>query len=198
MSDSPKKTPMPLNMKVRHGVAASVVGVLVAGLWLALTTPVAGSAARVADDPLQALQPQLVTRRPAPDFSLPDRQGRSHTLQELRGRPVVLNFWSVDCPPCLEELPSLRRLSQIARAHGTFSVVTVSVDSTWEAVSHLFPEGDETLVLLDPERAVVTRSYGTSRFPETFLIDAEGNIRARFDGARDWSSREVLEVIGSL
>lgn len=186
------------DMRVRHGIAAVIVGVLIAGLVVALTTPEAGSAPAAAPGPLGELEPQLVTRRPAPDFELRDREGRVHTLRELRGRPVVLNFWSVDCPPCVEEMPSLRRLSEIARAHGDFAVVTVSVDPSWDAVSRLFPEGDQTLVLFDPQRHVVTDRYGTSMFPETYFIDAEGNIRARFDGARNWSSRAVIEALRSL
>jgi peroxiredoxin len=186
------------DMRIRHGIAAAIVSVLLAGLVVVLTTPEAGSAPAAPLGPLDELEPQLVTRRPAPDFELPDRQGRMHSLRALRGRPVVLNFWSVDCPPCVEEMPSLQRLSEIAQAHENFAVVTVSVDPSWDAVSRLFPEGDQTLVLFDPQRHVVTERYGTSMFPETYLIDADGNIRARFDGARDWSSRAVIEALQSL
>jgi peroxiredoxin len=192
------KAPTERDMRIKHAIAAAIIGVLIAGLAVALTTPEAGSAPAAAAGPLDALEPQLVTRRPAPDFELPDRQGRMHTLREFRGRPLVLNFWSVDCPPCVEEMPSLQRLSEIAQAHNTFAVVTVSVDASWEAVSRLFPEGDQTMVLFDPQRAVVTERYGTRMFPETYLIDAEGNIRARVDGARNWSSRAVVEAIQSL
>lgn len=196
------KAPADADMKVKHGIAAAIVGLLIAGLAVALTTPEAGAGAATAPaaeiGPLEALEPQLVTRRPAPDFELRDRQGRMHTLRELRGKAVVLNFWSVDCPPCVEEMPSLRRLSEISRAHENFAVVTVSVDASWDAVSRLFPEGDQTLVLFDPQRTVVTERYGTSMFPETYFIDAEGNIRARFDGARNWSSRAVIEALQSL
>lgn len=149
--------------------------------------------------PFDFLQPQLVTSEPAHDFSLPDRDGRVHRLSALRGRPLLLNFWSKDCPPCVEELPALVRLDLVARERGTFSVVTVTVDASWAEVRRLFPDTPPPLlVLFDPERAVVQELYGTRRFPETFLIDSGGNIRARFDGQRNWDSPLVLNLLETL
>ena len=150
------------------------------------------------DARLDALEPQLVTHRTAPDFSLRDQQGRELRLSELRGHPVVLNFWSRDCPPCVSELPNLERLSQQGRSRGSFRVVTVSVDESWPDVSQLFDGETRMTVLFDPERQVVTNLYGTEMFPETYLIDREGYIRARFDGAREWDSREFVELLEHL
>jgi peroxiredoxin len=150
------------------------------------------------DERLAALAPQLVTDRPAPDFELPDREGHMHRLADLRGRPVVLNFWSIDCPPCLRELPSLEGLARAGRERGTFSVVTVSVEGSWSDVERAFPDGTEMVVLFDPERDVVQGQYGTEMYPETFLIDSSGSIRARFDGERDWSDPDVRDLVESL
>jgi peroxiredoxin len=147
------------------------------------------------DEGLTFLNPQLVTHEEAPGFTLTDRDGRERSLSELRGRPVVLNLWSVDCPPCVRELPSLEWLAGQGRERGSFTVLTISVDPSWAEVGPLFPDGTEMTVLFDPERAVVTQLYGTERFPETFIIDREGFIRARFDGQRDWSRPEVVELI---
>jgi len=149
--------------------------------------------------PLDGLRPQLVTNEPAPDFSLPDHRGRGHRLSDLEGRPVVLNFWSKACPPCRQEMPSLIRLSEISRRQGDFAVLTVTVESSWEEVRDVFDTDEPPLkILYDPERRVIEKAYGTAKFPETFLIDSSGNVRARFDGARDWSSPEVLEVLAGL
>ena len=188
----------PQNTNLRHILAAAIGLVIVAGAWLAFTTEPASSTTGTAPGALAALQPQLVTRRPAPDFALPDREGDQQRLRDHRGEPVVLNFWSIDCPPCVQEMPSLVELDRFARRRGGFSVITVSVDASWEAVSQLFPQGTDLTVLFDPERAVVQQLYGTERYPETFFIDAEGNIRARFDGARDWSNPAVLQALEEL
>ena len=150
------------------------------------------------DERLAALQPQLVTNRPAPEFELADREGRIHRLGDLRGRPVVLNFWSIDCPPCVRELPSLEALARAGRERGTFTVLTVSVESSWSDVERLFPDGTDLIVLFDPERSVIRDRYGTEMFPETFLIDGAGRIRARFDGQRDWADPSVRELVESL
>jgi thiol-disulfide isomerase/thioredoxin len=147
--------------------------------------------------PLELLNPQYVGQKQTEDFSLPDRTGRIHKLSELEGRPVLLNFWSSDCPPCLEELPSLIGLDKIARERGTFSVVTVTIDDDWDAVKRFFSKGPdpELLILFDPERVVVEQQFGTHKFPETFLLDRQGTIRARFDGQRNWSNPVVLNLI---
>ena len=153
---------------------------------------------RETGEPLRLLGAELVADRPAPDFELPDRQGRQLRLSSLRGRPVVLNLWSVACPPCIEELPSLSRLDRVGRERGTFSVVTVCIDATDEQLVELLPRGSELTVLLDPERRVVEGLYDTRMFPETFLIDRRGRIRARFDGRREWASPVVLSLLEAL
>jgi len=187
--------PRPLRwiLELAFGVVA---GLLVYGLVMAVVE----AREREHDEPLRLLDPQQEERRPAPDFELRDRHGEVYRLSDFAGRPVVLNLWSIDCPPCVEEFPSLIRLSRVARERGTFSVVTVCVEGSWDDVREHFPGGQQTdlLVLFDPEREIVERAYGTERFPETFLIDSGGDIRARFDGRRDWASPVVWNLLESL
>ncbi len=175
------------------------------GASLAIITVLAGAAGLTyaalgtrRDARLSALDPQLVTRRPAPELELSDRDGQSHRLSDFAGKSVLLNFWSVECPPCVRELPSLERLSRTARERGTFHVVTVTTDDSWSEVSHLFPNGTDLLVLFDPDNAITEGRYGTERYPETFFIDRDGYIRARFDGQRDWSNQNVADLLESL
>jgi cytochrome oxidase Cu insertion factor (SCO1/SenC/PrrC family) len=70
----------------------------------------------------------LGNSRQAPDFTLADRRGRPWRLGDHRGRLVVMNFWSVDCPPCLQEMAGLARLAGEAKRRGDMEVVTVSTD----------------------------------------------------------------------
>lgn len=150
--------------------------------------------------PLELLNPQLVTNKAAPDFSLPDRHGRRHTLSAHSGRPVVLNLWSSECGPCREEMPSLAALDAVARQQKTFSVLTITIDEGWEKVAPIFADSEPPplVILFDGDRSVVEGRYGTKRFPETFIIDGGGNIRARFDGQRNWASPVVLNMLQSL
>jgi thiol-disulfide isomerase/thioredoxin len=137
----------------------------------------------------------LGNSRKAPDFSLADRQGRPWRLSGHRGRLVVMNFWSVDCPPCLQEMPGLARLAREARRRGDIEVVSVSADPQWAPVKRVTAPYPDLTVLLDPEKKVVRDTYGTLRYPETWIVDGRGVIRLRVDGARDWSDALSLDVL---
>jgi thiol-disulfide isomerase/thioredoxin len=138
--------------------------------------------------------------RTVPDFELADRAGTKVKFSSfLGGKPVVLNFWTKTCKPCLEEMPALQELAGILKKEGV-EVVTVCTDEGYEAVKDTLQvvlQGQKPAftVLYDPESEVVADVFGTDLFPETWLIDGKGVIRARIDGARNWSSAMPLEVI---
>jgi peroxiredoxin len=131
----------------------------------------------------------------APDFTLNDREGKPWRLSEHRGKVVVMNFWTITCQPCVEELPSVLDLAQIAHNRGDIEVVAVSTDKSWSEVAALFPPHFGLKVLFDPERKIVRDKYGTRLFPETWIIDARGVVRMRIDGRRNWSEGIVLDAI---
>lgn len=138
------------------------------------------------------------SNRTAPDFELPDMNGRPVRLSQFRGKTVFLNFWTKTCNPCLEEMPSVAELARIGQNRGDFVVLTVSTDEGPEAVRDTLKvvlQGDPPFpVLFDPDAKIVADKYGTHLFPETWIIDPKGVIRARFDGARDWSKALAVEV----
>lgn len=135
----------------------------------------------------------------APDFSLKDQLGHTWRLRDHIGKKViVLNFWTVTCQPCLEELPSFSDLDRIAQDRGTFEVVTVSVDKSWSDVESLFPPDSKLRVLFDPDKSVVRGKFGTHLFPETWIIDRDGVIRLRVDGRRNWAHPVAVEMIESF
>jgi len=131
----------------------------------------------------------------APDFTLPDRNGKPWRLKDQRGKTVVMNVWSITCQPCVEEMPSLVTLSTIARKRKDFEVVAVSTDKDWDAVAPIFPPNTGLKVLFDPQRKVVKDKFGSKLYPETWVIDPQGVVRMRVDGPRDWGSALSLEAI---
>ncbi|AKT36278.1 TlpA family protein disulfide reductase [Chondromyces crocatus] len=148
---------------------------------------------------LCALKPTYAGQnRIAPDFELPDMNGRKVRLSSLRGKTVFLNFWTKTCAPCLEEMPALADLARVSRHRNDFVVLTVSTDEGPDAVRDALKValgGEPPFpVLFDPESAVVADRYGTKLFPETWIIDPEGIIRARFDGPRDWAGALAVDV----
>jgi thiol-disulfide isomerase/thioredoxin len=142
--------------------------------------------------------------RKVPDFELPDMQGKPVRFSTLLGKkPVVLNFWTKTCPPCLEEMPMLAQFAQIVAKDGV-KVVTICTDDGPDDVKDTLQvvlQGREPpfMILFDPESSVVKDKFGTTLYPETWFIDKKGVIRVRVDGPRDWTSPlalEVLEMIG--
>ena len=132
---------------------------------------------------------------PAPSFSLPALDGGSVNLEDYRGRFVLLNFWATWCPPCLEEMPSMERLSHRLEDH-RFAVLAVSLDEEGAAAVAPFIERLEVTfgVALDPHSKVGTL-YGANELPTTFLIDPLGRVIAAAKGARDWASENILDFL---
>lgn len=136
--------------------------------------------------------------RAAPDFELPDGDGKPVRLSSFRGKTVILNFWTTTCQPCMEEMPSIAELARIAHGRKDLVVVTVSTDENPAAARdtlRVLLNGEPPFpVLFDPEAKVVADKYGTKLFPETWIIDPRGVIRARFDGAKNWASPLAVEA----
>jgi peroxiredoxin len=131
----------------------------------------------------------------APDFTLPDQGGGQWRLSEQRGKVIVMNFWTVTCRPCIQEMPTLELLSEIVEPWGDVEVVAISTDRSWAEVETIIPRTSRITSLLDSEREIVSGKFGTRLFPETWIIDADGVVRFRYDGALDWSDPVALDLI---
>lgn len=143
-------------------------------------------------------QHYLGNDRLVPDFTLQDRDGRPWRMSEQRGRVVVLNFWTITCQPCVEEMPALEELARILGERDDIELVSISTDRTWDEVATVVRPTSALRVLLDPDKAVVRDRFGTRLYPETWIVDPRGVIRARVDGARDWSSAVSLDLLESF
>lgn len=114
----------------------------------------------------------------APDFALPNLDGETLRLSELRGQNVLLNFWATWCLPCRDEMPAI----QARYNHGGFAVLAVDFGETRQQVSGFLAEiGVELPVLLD-EDGRVQELYRVRGYPTTFFIDRRGVIRAMHIG----------------
>jgi thiol-disulfide isomerase/thioredoxin len=148
----------------------------------------------VADRARSAVEADEMDGAPAVAFKLPARGGGEIDLASLRGKPVLVNFWATWCPPCRDEMPSLSRLAQSFDPQ-SFEVVTVSVDDGWAPVDK-FLEAPRTpfRVVLD-EGAKISRTYGTTKFPESYLVDKDGKLRLKFVGPRNWMDPNVATLL---
>jgi len=125
---------------------------------------------------------------PAPDFSLTDLSGNAHRLSDFRGKVVFLNLWTTWCPPCRMEMPAMEALYRHMKGRD-FVILAVSADEDGaNAVAPFVKKlGLSFTVLLDPTGSVSAR-YGITGYPETFVINQEGDIIEHFVGPAEWQS----------
>lgn len=117
---------------------------------------------------------------PAPNFELKDISDEIHSLDEYRGKPVLLNFWATWCAPCRIEMPVFQ--NSFEDHEGDLSVITINNSESKEDVQAFVDELGLTFdFLLDPE-AEIQQLYQISGYPTTFIIDSDGVIRVRHIG----------------
>ena len=148
----------------------------------------------VSDRARSAVEADEMDGKPAFSFKLPARGGGEIDLSSLRGKTVLVNFWATWCPPCREEMPSLWRLAQSFDPQ-SFEVVTVSVDDGWEPVEKFLAAPRTPYRVVLDEGAKVSRTYGTTKFPESYLVDRDGKLRLKFVGPRNWTDPNVATLL---
>lgn len=139
-------------------------------------------------------EPSLAGRR-AKEFDM-QITGASH-LSDLRGKVVVLNFWASWCPPCLEETQSLNTLQQDIGPNGGV-VLGISVDEDKEAYQKFLVDNHVVFPTYDDSTKKTATDYGTSMFPETYLIDRQGRLARKIVGPQNWQSPEIMRSIDTL
>ncbi len=138
----------------------------------------------------------------SPDFTLPAIESASANtapihLYEHRGHVVLVNFWATWCPPCIEEAPSLEKLSVEMSKMGV-EVIGVSVDQDPGAIKIFVTEYHLSFpIARDPDQAVASK-FGTFKFPETYILDRDGRVAEKIIGARDWEDPLMVSFVESL
>lgn len=139
----------------------------------------------------------------APDFTLTDQYGNTHSLSDYRGKVVFLNFWATWCGPCRKEMPDIEAIYQ---EHGENSedLVILSVanpktednpnnnDKTIEEVSAFMEENGYTYPSLMDTTGEVLVNYYITAFPTTFMIDREGRVIGYVNGTM---TKDIMENI---
>ena len=125
----------------------------------------------------------------APDFDavqLPT--GRPASIEDYRGKVVLLNIWATWCAPCKVEMPSMEHLHR-KLAGSDFRLVAVSVDEEDSTVVNKFVKDlGLTFEILHDRDGSIRRIYQTTGVPESFVIDRDGVIVKKVIGAADWDA----------
>jgi thiol-disulfide isomerase/thioredoxin len=130
----------------------------------------------------------------APTFQ--DKLGRPVSLDSFKGKVVVLNFWATWCPPCVAEMPALDRL-QSEMGGKDFTVVAVSTDRQGIKKSAPFYRraGIKNLGLYNDTRGSLLDAFHGKSLPVTVLLDREGRMVGRIEGAARWDSAAAKALI---
>ncbi len=134
----------------------------------------------------------------APDFTLKGRDGKNIKLSELRGQVVMINFWASWCGPCRQEMPLLEQLYQRYKPLG-FTILGVNVEEDSSAAEKLLRDIPVSFPILFDTSNAVSRLYGVSAMPSTFMVDRNGNLRylhkGYLPGYEDEYQRQVRELV---
>jgi peroxiredoxin len=114
----------------------------------------------------------------APDFTLQTLDGKSVSLSDYRGKPVVLNFWASYCNPCRKEFPLFRE--QLADHRGDFVVFGVDTKDIESDAKAFAREQKATWPIVFDDGNAVAKAYGVGPVPQTFFIRPDGTIAVRY------------------
>jgi len=134
--------------------------------------------------------------RPAPEFSF-ELNGKPAKLSDLRGKVVVLNFWATWCPPCVTEMPSLNRLHAQIAPMGAM-VLGVSVDVDEAAYNRFLLDNQIHFPNHREPSSGIAATYGSSMYPETYIIGKDGKITRKIAGPQNWDAPEWAAYIQQL
>ncbi len=128
------------------------------------------------------------------ELKLKSLDGRTITLNSLRGRPVFLNLWETSCIPCVQELPSIKKLVASMRDQ-PLNIVLLAFED--EARVRAFVGSEHLPVYLSDERLIPPTLHGRG-VPQTYILDRNGEVAFHHAGAADWDNDDVRAYLRKL
>ena len=167
---------------MRSALTSATIG-LVALIMVGILRPSATFPASTAPSSSSGAPVGLQVGDVAPNFTLTSLDGKQVRLSDLRGKPVMLNFWYATCPGCLEEIPGMQKFYASQQAAGKDLVILGinSVDDAQTAQQFVQQEGITYAVVLDHQQHVAML-YNLTATPTSYFIDRQGIIRSVYVG----------------
>jgi thiol-disulfide isomerase/thioredoxin len=211
-TDSPNKNRRRLLAAVCGAVAVIAVLAGIYGIGRLRSNPAAAqcapaiaTAARIAPLARGEIAALAVARTPfrVPDLAFKDSAGRERTLNDWRGRTVLLNLWATWCVPCRKEMPALDTL-QADLGGAKFDVVTVNIDTRDPrkplnflkdiGVAHLTYYSDNSAKVFQELKAA-GKAFG---MPTTLLVDGSGCEIGEMAGPAEWASADGIKLVSAI
>ncbi len=119
---------------------------------------------------------------PAPDFTLTDQYGNTHTLSDYKGKTVFLNFWTTWCPPCRAEMPEIQEIYEEYGENNSDVIILglacpeVGQEGSAEDITAFLEENGYTYPVVMDSTGAAAYYYAINAYPTTFMIDKNGNV----------------------
>ena len=133
---------------------------------------------------------------PASEFSLTDLDGKSHKLEQYRGKVVLLNFWATWCKPCTTEMPAMQTVYDELREKGFVVLAVNELEDEGKVREHIVAYKHTFPVLLDHENKVANQ-YGVFGLPVSVFIDQNGVVREYIKGGLLTEAR-IHDIVGRI
>jgi cytochrome c biogenesis protein CcmG, thiol:disulfide interchange protein DsbE len=137
-----------------------------------------------------------VFRKSPKDFEL-TLNGKKTRLSDFRGKVVILNFWATWCPPCVDEAPALNALQQHISPLGGV-ILGVSVDDDQAAYEDFLQKYNISFPTYRDPTHRIALDYGSTMFPETYVIDRDGRFNRKIIGPQDWASPAMTAYLDAV
>ena len=135
----------------------------------------------------------------APEIGARDLDGHRWSLESLRNKVVIVDFWASWCDPCREEMPVLERLHHRYQSRGLV-VIGISVDRTDSNVRDFLRRTQVSFPIIHDARHQIAGRYSPARMPSSYIFDRRGVVRHVHTGFRPGDARaierEVRELLG--
>jgi len=133
----------------------------------------------------------------APNFSIRTDNGLTVSRTNFGGKLLVLNFWATWCPPCIDEIPSLNEFQERLKDAGVV-VLGISVDEDEAVYTKFLRDHGVTFLTARDPGAEIPASYGTFRYPETYIINANGTVLQKIVGPTQWTDEGMIRYVRSF
>lgn len=179
-----------MNTLLRVTQVIAFVSILVFGFTMAGCSPKSASTPGEITTPPST--PAIGTRvgNLAPNFQLNNLDGKLVSLDDLRGKSVLINFWATWCPPCVSEMPYLQEIYN-EWSETELMLLAVNIGESSTKIKAFMQSRDLSLPVLLDTKEDIAQSYNIRYIPTTFFIDKQGIIQAVNVGA--FPNKEAIE-----